>query len=260
MSKSVKKSASSPAYPIESVGHALTLLRLFAERHRMRIAEIAAELAVAPSTASRLVAMLEQHGFVERDVKSPAYVVGTELRRLGIAAVSEVDVRAQVHPYLEALAEETGESAQFGILQEAMVVFLDCVEGGQYLRVSSRVGTVRPAHSLATGKALLAELSRDELLALYPRERLEDAGESAIKTRSQLERELAVVRSRGYATLLRENAADVYAVAAVVRDVGQRVRGAISLAAPHTRMKDRYVAKMTAALLRSAKAISGTLL
>ena len=105
--------------------------------------------------------MLEQHGLVEREPKSPAYVVGSALRRLGIAAVSEVDIRAQVHPYLEVLAEETGESAQFGVLQGAMVVFLDCVEGRQYLRVSSRVGTVRPAHSLATGKALLAELPRD---------------------------------------------------------------------------------------------------
>lgn len=243
----VKKSAAAPAYPIQSVDHALTLLRLFSERRRMRIAEVAGELGVAASTASRLVAMLEQHEFVEKDTDSPAYVIGSALRRIGIAAVSEVDVRAQVHPYLEVLAEETGESAQFGILQGGAIIFLDCVEGRQYLRASSLVGTVTPAHLLATGKALLAELPRDEFLRLYPRD-------------PQLERELTTVREQGYATLDRESADDVYAVAAVVRDVGHRVRGAISLGAPHARANERYIAKLTTALRRSARAISGTLL
>lgn len=255
----MKKSAA-PAYPIQSVDHALTLLRTFSERRRMRIADVAAELSVAPSTASRLVAMLEHHGFVEKDEDSPAYVVGSALRDIGVAAVSEVDIRSQVHPYLEALAEESGESAQFGILQGGTVVFLDCVEGRQYLRVSSRVGTVFPAHCLATGKALLAELPREEFLRHYPRERLQEVTEPTIRSRTQLERELGAVRKRGYATSFRESDDDVYAVAAVVRDVAHRVRGAISLAVPRSRMNERNIAKLAAALQRSAKAISAGLL
>lgn len=256
----MRKSQAAPAYPIRSVEHALTLLRLFAQRRRMRIADVAAELAVAPSTASRLVAMLEHHRFVEKEEGSPAYVVGSTLRELGIAAVSELDIRSQIHPYLEALAAETGESAQFGILQGGTVVFIDFVEGRRYLRVSSRVGTVLPAHCLATGKALLADLPRDEFLRHYPRERLQVITEPTIRSRTQLERELAVVRKRGYATSFRESEDDVYAVAAVVRDVAQRVRGAISLAIPQTRMTERTIASLATAVQRSARAISAGLL
>ena len=48
------------------------------------------------------------------------------------------------------------------------VRFLDGVEGPQVLRVSSRIGTLPPAHVTSGGKALLAELTPEKIRALYP--------------------------------------------------------------------------------------------
>ena len=52
----MRKSEAAPAYPIQSVEHALTLIDLLAAKRRLTITEIAGRLEVAPSTASRLVA------------------------------------------------------------------------------------------------------------------------------------------------------------------------------------------------------------
>jgi len=255
----VRKSQSAPAYPIQSVGHALALIDLFSERRRLTITEIARELEVAPSTASRLVAMLEHYGYAAHERDSKAYVVGTKIRDAGLTAIRELDIRPQTRPYLEAIAAETGETTQIGILQGQTVVFLDCVEGFHHLRVSSRVGTLLPAHSLSTGKALLAELSRDDLLALYPREALQRITPRTIANRTDLLRDLAAVKKRGYAIAVSESTIDIATVAVSIRDAAGRVRCAVSIAAPSSRVKAENVEKLVGTLRRSAKAIGATL-
>jgi DNA-binding IclR family transcriptional regulator len=253
------RSADAPAYPIQSVDHALGLLDLFAERRRLTIGAIASQLAVAPSTASRLVAMLQARGYVAREPDSRAYVVGTKLREIGLAAVRELDIRPQVHPYLEALSADTGETVQIGVLQGQTVVFLDCVEGWHSLRVTSRVGELLPAHSLATGKALLAELTTQDFLELYPREKLQAITRHTMTSRSSLQRELAVVAKRGYATAYCESDDDISTVAVSIRDVVGRVRCGLSIAAPASRLTFKNAEKFAALARKAGSAIAASL-
>ncbi len=256
----MRKSATAPAYVLQSVDHALSLLNLFAEHHRLRIAEIGRYLDVAPSTASRLVSMLEVHGFVQRDDKTRGYVVGPRLRAIGFTAVQEHGIQAQVRPSLETLAAETGETSQFGILQGTTVVFLDCVEGRHHLRVASRIGALFPAHSVATGKVLLAGLPLDDLLALYPRERLAKITSRTLPSRSRLIAELDVVRRNSLASANGESEDDIYTVAVPVSDALGRSRGALSIGAPTSRITERGIALMKRVLRREAKDLSARLI
>jgi DNA-binding IclR family transcriptional regulator len=254
------RSAAGPAYPIQSVDHALMLLDLVATRRRLTIGAVAKYLDVAPSTASRLMAMLLAHGYVARDGDSRAYIVGKKLRDIGLAAVRELDIRPQTRPYLEALSADTGETVQIGVLEGQTVVFVDCVEGWHSLRVSSRVGELLPAHSLSTGKALLAELAVEDFLALYPREQLQRLTRRTTTSRSQLQRELALVAKRGYATSFGESEDDISTVAASVRDVIGRVRCAVSIAAPASRLTPKNVEKYAALVRGTGRAIGSGLL
>lgn len=253
------RAAAAPAYPIQSVDHVLELLDLFAERRRLTIGAIATELAVAPSTASRLVAMLQARGYVMREPNSRAYVVGTKLRDVGLAAVRELDIRPQVRPYMEALSADTGETVQIGVLQGQTIVFLECVEGWHSLRVTSRVGELLPAHSLATGKALLAELSPQEFVQLYPREKLRAVTSRTTTSRSNLQRELALIARRGYATAFSESVDDIATVAVSIRDVVGRVRCGLSIAAPASRLTSKNVDKFAALVRQTGNAIAASL-
>jgi DNA-binding IclR family transcriptional regulator len=256
----MKKSVDSPAYVMQSVDRAFQLLDLFGKRRRLRINEIVEYLDVSAATASRLVTMLQMHGYVVKDTKTRGYIIGPRLRTLALEAQDDYGLRAQVRPSLETLAAETGETAGFGVLQGATVVFLDCVEGPAPSHVLSRIGVLFPAHTVATGKALLAGMTTDELLMLYPRERLQRATRRSLHSRSQLIDELEAVRRGRLAVSNGESEDGVYTIAVSVTDALGRSRGALSIVAPTFRLTDSSLAAMKRVLTREAIELSASLL
>src|SRR5437899_96074 len=88
-----------PTYPIGSVNNALRLLLMFRDHPLIRVSEAGVALGVAPSTAHRLLAMLEYHGFVQQDEETRGYRSGPALVDIGLTAVRSIDVRdALGHP------------------------------------------------------------------------------------------------------------------------------------------------------------------
>jgi IclR family transcriptional regulator, acetate operon repressor len=241
---------------MQSVDRVLQLLCFIVEHQRLSVSEVAQMLGVAPSTASRLVTMLELHGFVEKDQGSRGYVVGTRLREIGYVARKEQGIRAQVRPTLEVLAAETGETAQFGILQGATVVFLDCVEGAGGFSVTSRIAALFPAHAMATGKVLLASLPIAELHLLYPYERLSKSTERTLATRSRLFAELDGVRRNAIAVAKDESEDGIYVLAVPVTDPLGRTWGALSVAGPTPRMAEGNIAFIERVLRREAQRLN----
>jgi DNA-binding IclR family transcriptional regulator len=108
-----------------------------------------------------------------------------------------------------------------------------------------------PASSSSTGKALLATLTPEEIDALYPTERLEALTQKSITGRTELHRQLAIVRKRGYAASSEESEAGVSSVAVALRTPhGPRL--AINVAVPASRMTRDEEKRISAALLAIA--------
>ncbi len=252
----MNKQAPLPKYPIESVDNALRLLLVLGDRGEIGVSEAGEFLGVAPSTAHRLLAMLGHHGFVQQDPAHKTYKAGPALVQIGLAAMREIDIRAQAHPSLERLVAEVGETAHLGVLQGTDVLFIDCVEGSRALRAGARVGQTLPAHCTAAGKAMLAGLGDERVDELYPGEELPRVTGATITKRSGLHDELLRVRSDGYATNQGESEADLSAVAAAIVDRAGRVRGAITVAAPDQRMHAEDL-PATARLVKDAAAEVG---
>ena len=162
-----------PQYPIESVDNALKVLLLLGERPSLRLTDVGEYLGVASSTAHRLLAMLQYRGFVQQDPKSKVYLAGTALTGVAFAILQRFDFRAAVHPFLERLNADLGETVHLGTLIGASVHFVDAIESPRAVRVVSRLGLAMPASSTSTGKALLSGLADHEVDALYPTERLD---------------------------------------------------------------------------------------
>lgn len=245
-----------PAYPIESVDNALRLLLMFRERPLLRVAEASRTLGVAPSTAHRLLAMLQYHGFVVQDPRTKAYRAGTALTDIGLAAVRDIDVRAVARPVLESLARELGETVHLGTLDRAEVVFVDSIEGTQVVRVGSRLGVRLPAHLTSMGKAILAHLPEERLKALYPTEILPGRTAHSTVRRKALMRDLRRIAEQGYAVNDRESEEEVCAVGAAVLTSAGTVTSAISVSIPHSRFDDHLVERVVPALRAAAAKIS----
>src|SRR6266853_2062706 len=233
-----------PTYPIGSVNNALRLLLMFRDHPLIRVSEAGVALGVAPSTAHRLLAMLEYHGFVQQDEETRGYRSGPALVDIGLTAVRSIDVRSHLLPYMERLCDEVEETVQLMVLEGPDCLFLEAVESRQVVRTSSRVGLRLPAYTVSGGKALLAELTPARLRELYPTSRLE--------VRTALEAELARVRDLGFAVNLGESEPDVGAVGVVVRDTLGHPRAALAVSAPLARVQGQRVPELAEALKRTA--------
>lgn len=247
----VSDAAKVPRYPINSVDNALKLLLMFRETQVIRVSEASAALEVGRSTAHRLLAMLEYHGFIEQNADTKAYRSGPSLTAIGLAIVHAMDIRAQVRPGLEELRDELDETVHLLVLQGADVLFLDSVESSRALRTSSRIGRSYPAHTTSGGKALLAELSPERLAELYPDDILVRGTQRSVKTMADLNRELRLIRKRGYGSNRGESEPDVAAVAVTVKGSVSRP-AAIAVSAPLSRLSEKQepaVAKAIAAVV-----------
>lgn len=247
-----------PAYPIESVDNALTLLRMFGEGGVIRVADASAEIGVARSTAHRLLAMLQYHGFVQQDPTTRAYGAGPALLMTGLAAIRKLDVRNQARPHLRRLSEQTGETVHLVTRRTRSVLFLDAVESSQAVRVSSRVGALMPAHCTSVGKALLAQLDDGTLAELYPDQELAGLTPSSITSRTKLFKELTSIRESGFATSSGEAESGVGSVGVAIVHPSGLSEAAISVSAPDHRLNKRTMAAYAKDCIAAAEAISGS--
>ena len=241
-----------PNYPIESVDNALKLLLLFAEQKSITVSEASRSIGVAPSTAHRLLSMLQYYGFVSQNPTTRSYEAGSALINLGLSVVRDMDIRSLARPFMEELRSEVGETVHLTILQGKNVLFIETVESLQALRVGDRTGISLPAHCTASGKALLADLPLERLHELFPSERLSGLTPNSLTSREALERELNLVREHGYATNFEESEPDVSAIAAVIHGRMSRLKTSLTVSAPSTRFHEDQVVRIAEATVRTA--------
>lgn len=246
-----------PAYAIESVDSALRLLHLFLVSEQVRVSEAAAHLGVAPSTAHRLLAMLQYHGFVTQDPRTHEYLAGPDLVRFGLAAAKQLDLRQQARPVLEALSSAVNETVHLGVQQGASVLYIDGIEGTRVLRIGSRAGASLPLHCVSMGKALLAALPPERFDELYQKEPLPGLTPRTVTSKAELAKQLALIRKQGFALSCGESDDGVASVAMAAVDARGVVRAAISIAAPATRMTREQISDWIP-LLRKAAADLGS--
>lgn len=248
-----------PRYPIESVDNALKILLLLRDRTAIGVSEVSEDLAVARSTAHRLLAMLTHHGFVRQDPATRAYTAGPVLVEVGLAALRDSGIRPVARPFIEELVGEADETTHLVTLNGTHLMFVDCVEGTRALRAGSRTGGMLPAHCTAGGKALLAELPDERVRGLYPGEELEQLTPESISTVTGLLTQLGEARRHGYALNRGESEEGLRAVAVAIRDAAGRPRAGLTLAAPDNRLLPDRVPAVVTAMRRAADRIGQAL-
>ena len=209
-------------YLLKSVDNALRLVQLMADGQPRRLAEVAAHLGVAPSTAHRLLGSLRHRGFVVQD-RRDVYRPGPALTEIAMAATAGLDIRRVARPALERLRDAVRETVSLLVLEGTNVLFIDSVEGPQSVRVGSRLGMVFPARLTSAGKALLAALPEPDVARLYP-------------ASPQLWQELEQVRRAGFGVNFEEREVGVSAIGACVRDPAGSPLAAVAVAAPASRL------------------------
>jgi len=226
---------------IGAVANALELLQLFSEGPSIRVGAASKRLGLSRSTVHRLLTTLIAYGYIVHDDSARDYRPGPVLASIGFAAVKSSALRTVGQAALAKLALRTGETVQLSVLRGDEILCIDSIESTRTVRTGSRLGWTLPAHATAAGRALLAELSDAEVMAIYPDETIPKVEQVPPVRRVDLLAELELVRARRYATNFGESEPDVSAIGVVLRDRQGRARAAISVTAPRTRADQSWM-------------------
>ena len=237
---------------------ALDVLEFLARQDQPTLREVTERLELPRTTAFELVNTLVARGYVVKSDGEPARLsLGVRAFQLGSAFADQLDFVALGSEAADALSERTNETSHVAVLDGTDVVYIARAESRQRVRMVSAVGARLPAHCTAVGKALLAQLGTDELRTRYPPDApLRRLTDKTITTLPALEKELELIRERGYSIEECESNVDVCCAAAAVHDRTGGAVAAISVSVPERRWAEHPPEHWTAVAVESAAAYS----
>jgi len=239
---------------VGSVARAIALLDALAASDRpLGVNELARRIAVNASTASRLLATLQDAGLVARDAGGP-YRLGLRLVALSERVLAQLDVRSLARPLLGELVERTGETATLSLPGEGEAITVDFVPSPSSVVSMARVGRPSVPHATATGKVMLAFGGRPA-----PAAPLEAFTERTITDPDALAAELAAVRERGFAEAVGEREADLAALAAPVFGRHGELAAILGVQGPAARLPDAVRLSLREPLLGAARRLTRAL-
>jgi DNA-binding IclR family transcriptional regulator len=240
---------------VQSVDRAVAILEILARDGEAGVTEVARELGVHKSTASRLLAALDRRELVAQDAARGKFRLGVGLVRLAGAAGRGLDLTQESRPVCRALAQEVGETVNLAILSGREALYLDQVAGPAALSPHNWAGQRIPLHATSDGKVLLACCSAAEIVAhlVLPLERFTEHTVTAVPDFGRL---LAQVRELGYATAVDELEEGLTAIAAPVRNAEGTVIASVSASGPTFRIPADRIPALAGAVCRAAAEIS----
>lgn len=246
--------------PIQAAERIFRILEYIADNGSAGVVEIGAALDIHKSTVHRMLLSLISMGYVLQDEKTGKYVLSFKLMKLSSLFLAKMDIYTIAHPYIERLANECQETVHLVQRTGPDVVYIDKVEPiglrESSIRMASHIGLLRPMYCSAVGKAILAELPREEVHEIWARSLPEKKTAYTITSLDQLEEELNLVRRSGYALDNEENEIGVRCIAAAIKDYQSSVRYAFSISAPVSRMSDDRVLSLSENVLKMKEELS----
>ncbi len=229
-------------YSIQTVSNALRMLESFHRADELGVSELARRLRLHKNNVFRLLATLEEHGYIEQSSDNDRYRLGTRCLELGQGFIRSQSMLGRARPILEELVLKVGETAHIAVLRDHEVVHLDGVQPDQMLLTSLRVGERLPVHCTALGKVLVGcggEWVLDSFAkSVAAGSRFVSRTDRTIVEMDKLFEELRRVADRGFALDSEECEAGMSCGAAPVYDVSGTVVGAISVSGPSSRLSE----------------------
>lgn len=219
----------------QSIKRAFSILNVVAQSNGgISVTEIAARTNLHKSTVSRMLATLQEVDAVYRISHWDGYRIGNGL----LAMVSQVEFPQQLititEPYLQALAQETGETVNLALPDGDVVHYIYQINSRYNLQIRDWTTDRVPLHGSVDGKIFLAYCSTEEVEA-YLAQPLEAFSATTLTDPGELQANLAEIRKSGLAWTNGEYEAGLVAVAAPIRNHERTVVASFCIGGPHFR-------------------------
>jgi IclR family KDG regulon transcriptional repressor len=247
----------SPNYQVRALERALDLLDAFSiAESELAFSDLAARVDLPKSTTFRLLAILEERGYVERSPETERYRIGLRAFEIGSIYLQTMRLEREAQPFLRRLAQECNQTANLAVLDAGEIVHIAVVPPNRPIRFYATIGQRDSAHCSGLGKSLLADLEDDDLAAVVARRGLARRTDRTIDTIEALRAHLAQVRAQGFAIDEEESVPGLTCVAAPIRDARDVTVASVSISGPSAEFGEAGLPVYITAVGAAARLIS----
>ena len=217
--------------------------------------ELSAVTGLHPSTAHRILNDLVLKRFVDK-AEAGSYRLGMRLLELGNVVKSRLNVREAALDFMRALHRKTQQTINLSVRQGDEIVYIDrAFSERSGMQVVRAIGGRAPLHLTSVGKLFLSVDDVKTVRAYATRTGLAGHNKNSITELAKLERELSLVRARGYARDNEELELGVRCMAAGICDDSRKLVAGLSISAPADRLQEEWLED----LVTTAQQISAVL-
>lgn len=245
---------------VQSIDRAFSILEYVVNaKDGVTISELSKNLSLPKATIYRILHTMVQKGYVKSNNQDHKYRPGLKLFEIGSLVLNNLELRKDVHPYLEELREKTGETIHLGIMDEYEVLYIDKVESPQTIRMYSMIGKKAPLHCTGLGKTLLAFSPPYILDEVVEKKGLKRHTENTITDKEELKMHLEKIKMRGYSIDDSEHEREIKCVSGPIFDYNGELVAAFSISVPITRFTNEKLDYFIELVLEYSKRISNAL-
>ncbi len=233
----------------------IVLAQFTGDRPEWTLTEMSKQVGLNPATTHRILKTLKGQGFLAHDQASGRYHLGPAAVRLAYVVQNHDQLVRMARPFLEALADETGETVDLAVDADGLLLIVDEILTRNPFKPNLPVGKAVECFAKASGKLFLAfrppdvwsELTRGNLVVRTPNT-IVDPDLFAQELRQIAEENLAFDRE--------EDGLGVCAVASGVVDGSGAMQCAFQIVAPKERFASEDVERFVLALRKAVSDFS----
>jgi len=226
---------------VKALDRGIGLLNVLGGEGSLSLSELAQRVDIPSSTTHRLLATLQKHGLVEFDEGFQTWSIGIEAFRIGSSYLAKTNLVDAARTILRSLMEQSGETANLAICKSGDVIFISHMETPNPIRAFFQAGTRSHMHASGIGKALLAEMSEDEIGKIIKQKGLPKFTSNTIISSTRLRENLEKARIRGWAYDDEERYVGMRCIAAGVCNEHGEVIAGISISGPTVRVSKQLI-------------------
>jgi DNA-binding IclR family transcriptional regulator len=220
------------------------------------LAEMVRRTGLHRSTAHHLLQTLVDLDYLHQDPGTRRYELSAKLFRLTRRTWTPEQLGEIAQPFLAGLTARTGEGSSLAAYRDGIVTIVAKCDPDGPVRVIQNLGSQRPIHATAVGKAIVAWLPQPVLGGVLRRVRFDRYTPKTITSRSGLDAELRRIQAAGFAIDDEEHMEGIRCVAAPVFGYTGQVLGSLCALGPKSRMSHQRLRQLRVPLLERARALS----
>lgn len=241
-----------------AVERALSIIELVAESQKPQSnADLSRRLKIPKSSASYILRVLENRGYLRRD-DGGKYRLGLKLLSLTSDSLTHTDIREIAKPVLQGFLKKSRlPAAHLAILDNGRAVYIEKVENERsFIKMDIWVGHHLPVHTTAIGKILVSGLTDYEIRKTLKLRGMERKTPKSITSIEKFLAEIKKVKKQGFAIDDEENSEEVRCLAAPIFDAKGNVIAALGASSTILQIDNERMPDLIEQITNSAEKVS----